>query len=134
MAFSCASPRGGGELRLREVEVTGWVAARDNHAAPPARALDRRAGAGRVAVRVRTRARPGTCLSMTTLFLVAQERGERAERILTGLQWTLGLRARTRPRTWDTVAVPLPGEERRRDVVERLDAVDPEWRDVVALV
>ena len=71
---------------------------------------------------------------MTTLFLVAQERGERAERILTGLQWTLGLRARPRPRTWDTVAVPLPGEERRRDVVERLDAVDPEWRDVVALV
>jgi hypothetical protein len=71
---------------------------------------------------------------MTTLFLVAQERGERAERILTGLQWTLGLRASSRPRTWDTVAVPLPGEERRRDVVERLDAVDPEWRDVVALV
>jgi len=30
--------------------------------------------------------------------------------------------------------VPLPGEERRRDVVERLDAVDPDWRDVVALV
>ena len=71
---------------------------------------------------------------MTTLFLVAQERGERAERILTGLQWTLGLRAASRPRTWDTAAVPLPHEERRRDVVERLDAVDPDWRDVVALV
>jgi hypothetical protein len=71
---------------------------------------------------------------MTTLYLVAQERGERAERILTGLQWTLGLRAPSRPRSWDTAAVPLPTEERRRDVVERLDAVDPDWRDVVALV
>ena len=71
---------------------------------------------------------------MTTLFLVAQERGERAERILTGLQWTLGLRAQSRPRSWDTAAVPLPTQERRRDVVERLDAVDPDWRDVVALV
>jgi hypothetical protein len=71
---------------------------------------------------------------MTTLFLVTRERGERAERILTGLQWTLGLRASTRPRTWDTAAVPVPGESARRDVVERLDAVDPEWRDVVALV
>jgi hypothetical protein len=71
---------------------------------------------------------------VTTLFLIAQERGERAERILTGLQWTLGLRAQARPRTWDTAAVPLPGEERRRDVVDRLDAVDPDWRDVVALV
>jgi hypothetical protein len=70
---------------------------------------------------------------MTTLFLVAQQRGERAERILTGLQWTLGLRARSRPRTWDTAAVTLP-EDSRRDVVERLDEVDPEWRDVVALV
>ena len=71
---------------------------------------------------------------MTTLFLVAQQRGERAERILTGLQWTLGLRARTRPHSWDTAAVPLPQESDRHDVVERLDAVDPEWRDVVALV
>jgi hypothetical protein len=71
---------------------------------------------------------------MTTLFLVAEERGERAERILTGLQWTLGLRAQSRPRSWDTAAVTLPTEERRRDVVERLDAVDPDWRDVVALV
>jgi hypothetical protein len=71
---------------------------------------------------------------MTTLFLIAEERGERAERILTGLQWTLGLRARSRPRTWDTAAVPVPGESARRDVVERLDAVDPDWRDFVALV
>jgi hypothetical protein len=71
---------------------------------------------------------------MTTLFLVTRERSERAERILTGLQWTLGLRASARPRTWDTAAVPVPGESARRDVVERLDAVDPEWRDVVALV
>jgi hypothetical protein len=72
--------------------------------------------------------------SMTTVFLVAEERGERAERILTGLQWTLGLRARSRPRTWDTAAVPLPEASARREVVERLDAVDPDWRDVVALV
>jgi hypothetical protein len=72
---------------------------------------------------------------MTTLFLVAQERGERAERILTGLQWMLGLRASSRrPRTWDTAALPLEGQKQRREVVERLDAVDPEWRDVVALV
>jgi hypothetical protein len=71
---------------------------------------------------------------MTTLFLVAEQRGERAERILTGLQWTLGLRARTRPRGWDTAAVPLPRESARTEVVERLDAVDPDWRDVVALV
>ena len=71
---------------------------------------------------------------MTTLFLVAQQRGERAERILTGLQWTLGLRARSRPRSWDTAAVPVPDASARRDVVERLDAVDPDWRDVVALV
>ncbi|HWM11759.1 MAG TPA: hypothetical protein VNO82_20545 [Solirubrobacteraceae bacterium] len=71
---------------------------------------------------------------MTTLYLVAEERGERAERILTGLQWTLGLRTRSRPRTWDTAAVPLPRESARREVVERLDAVDPDWRDVVALV
>jgi hypothetical protein len=69
-----------------------------------------------------------------TLFLVAEERGERAERILTGLQWTLGLRASARPNTWDTAALPLQGEKQRRDVVERLDAVDPDWRDVVALV
>jgi hypothetical protein len=34
-------PRGGGELRLREVEVTEWAAARDNYTAPLARALDR---------------------------------------------------------------------------------------------
>ncbi len=71
---------------------------------------------------------------MTTLFLVADERGERAERILTGLQWTLGLRARSRPSSWDTAAVTLPRPEARRDVVERLDAVDPGWRDVVELV
>jgi hypothetical protein len=71
---------------------------------------------------------------MTTLFLVTQERGERAERILTGLQWTLGLRGQSRPRTWDTAAVPLPDESARRDVVERLDEVDPAWRDVVSLV
>jgi hypothetical protein len=71
---------------------------------------------------------------MTTLFLVAEERGERAERILTGLQWTLGLRAASRPRSWDTAAVPLPRESARGEVVERLDAVDPGWRDVVALV
>jgi hypothetical protein len=72
---------------------------------------------------------------MTTLFLVAQERGERAERILTGLQWMLGLRASSRPRSWDTAALPLQeGEKQRREVVERLEAVDPEWRDVVALV
>jgi hypothetical protein len=70
---------------------------------------------------------------MTTLYLVAEKRGERAERILTGLQWTLGLRARTRPKSWDTAAVVLPSET-KRDVVERLDAVDPQWRDVVALV
>ncbi len=69
-----------------------------------------------------------------TLFLVAEERGERAERILTGLQWTLGLRANSRPRSWDTAALPLQPEQGKRDVVERLDAVDPEWRDVVALV
>jgi len=69
-----------------------------------------------------------------TLFLVAEERGERAERILTGLQWTLGLRAHSRPRSWDTAALPLPREQGKRDVVERLDAVDPEWRDVVAIV
>jgi hypothetical protein len=30
--------------------------------------------------------------------------------------------------------VPVPSESARREVVERLDAVDPEWRDVVALV
>jgi hypothetical protein len=71
---------------------------------------------------------------MTTLFLVAEERGERAERILTGLQWTLGLRAASRPRSWDTAAVPLPRESARGEVVDRLDAVDPGWRDVVALV
>ena len=41
MAFWCASPRGGGALRLREVEVTPWTDARDNYAAPLARALDR---------------------------------------------------------------------------------------------
>jgi hypothetical protein len=69
-----------------------------------------------------------------TVFLVTQERGERAERILTGLQWTLGLRAPERPRSWDTAALPLQNEKQRRDVVERLDAFDPEWRDVVALV
>ncbi len=68
------------------------------------------------------------------LFLVADERGERAERILTGLQWTLGLRARSRPSLWDTAAVTLPRPSARRDVVERLDAVDPGWRDVVELV
>jgi hypothetical protein len=71
---------------------------------------------------------------MTTLYLVARERGERAERILTGLQWALGLRARSRPRSWDTAAVVLPRRESEREVVERLDAVDPGWRDVVALV
>jgi hypothetical protein len=73
---------------------------------------------------------------MTTLFLVAQERGERAERILTGLQWALGLPARPRPEAWDTAALPrrLPRAEARRDVAERLDAVDPGWRDVVELV
>lgn len=71
---------------------------------------------------------------MTTLFLVAEERGERAERILTGLQWMLGLRASSRPRTWDTAALPVEGEQQRREVVERLEAVDPDWRDVVALV
>jgi hypothetical protein len=71
---------------------------------------------------------------MTTLFLVTQQRGERAERILTGLQWTLGLRASRRPRMWDTAAVPIPRESARREVVERLDEVDPDWRDVVALV
>ena len=69
-----------------------------------------------------------------TVFLIAKQRGERAERILTGLQWMFGLRAPARPRTWDTAALPLRGEKQRRDVVERLDAVDPEWRDVVALV
>ncbi len=41
MAFWCASPRGGGEMRLREVEVTEWAEASDNYAAPLARALDR---------------------------------------------------------------------------------------------
>ena len=71
---------------------------------------------------------------MSMVFLVAEQRGERAERILTGLQWTLGLRAPSRPRSWDTAALPLEGEKQRREVVERLDAVDPEWRDVVALV
>ena len=71
---------------------------------------------------------------MTMLFLVAEQRGERAERILTGLQWTLGLRAASRPRTWDTAALPLEGEKQRRDVIERLDAVDAHRRDVVALV
>jgi hypothetical protein len=69
-----------------------------------------------------------------TVFLIAQQRGERAERILTGLQWTLGLRAPSRPRSWDTAALPLGGEKQRHDVVERLDAVDPDWRDVVAIV
>jgi hypothetical protein len=69
-----------------------------------------------------------------TVYLIARERGERAERILTGLQWTLGLRAPSRPSTWDTAALPLQSERQRRDVVERLDAVDPDWRDVVALV
>jgi hypothetical protein len=76
----------------------------------------------------------GTPKAVTTLFLVAEQRGERAERILTGLQWMLGLRAHSRPRSWDTAAVTLPRPEAKRDVVERLDAVDPEWRDVVALV
>jgi hypothetical protein len=28
----------------------------------------------------------------------------------------------------------VPDASARRDVVERLDAVDPDWRDVVALV
>jgi hypothetical protein len=69
-----------------------------------------------------------------TVFLVAKKRGERAERILTGLQWMLGLRGPARPPTWDTAALPLASEKQRREVVERLDAVDPEWRDVVALV
>lgn len=71
---------------------------------------------------------------MTTVFLVAQQRGERAERILTGLQWALGLRAR-RASGWDTAALPrsLPPTEARRDVAARLDTVDPGWRDVVAL-
>lgn len=69
-----------------------------------------------------------------TVFLVAQKRGERAERILTGLQWALGLRGSERPRSWDTAALPLRSERQRREVVERLDAVDPDWRDVVALV
>jgi hypothetical protein len=41
MAFWCSPPRGGGELRLREVEVTEWAGARDNYTAPVARALDR---------------------------------------------------------------------------------------------
>jgi len=71
---------------------------------------------------------------MTTLFLVTEQRGERAERILTGLQWTLGIRADSRPRSWDTAAVTLSRPEAKRDVVERLDAVDPDWRDVVELV
>lgn len=69
-----------------------------------------------------------------TVYLVAQERGERAERILTGLQWMLGLRGAERPRSWDTAALPLRSERQRHEVVERLDAVDPGWRDVVALV
>jgi hypothetical protein len=30
--------------------------------------------------------------------------------------------------------VPLPRESARGEVVDRLDAVDPDWRDVVALV
>lgn len=71
---------------------------------------------------------------MTMLFLVAEERGERAERILTKLQWMLGVSGASRPRAWDTAALPLRGEKQRREVVERLDDVDPEWRDVVALV
>ena len=71
---------------------------------------------------------------MTTLYLVTEQRGERAERILTGLQWMLGIRADSRPRSWDTAAVTLPRPEAKRDVVERLDAVDPDWRDVVELV
>jgi hypothetical protein len=73
---------------------------------------------------------------MTTLFLVAQERGERAERILAGLQPKLGLRMRRRPDAWDTAALPrdLPRSEARADVTHQLDAVDPAWRDVVALI
>jgi hypothetical protein len=41
MAFWCASPRGGGELRLREVDVTEWAGARESYTAALARALDR---------------------------------------------------------------------------------------------
>jgi hypothetical protein len=73
---------------------------------------------------------------MTTLFLVAQERGERAERILAGLQRELGLRLRRPPAAWDTAALPrdLPRTEAHTDVANQLDAVDPAWRDVVALI
>jgi hypothetical protein len=73
---------------------------------------------------------------MTTLFLVAQERGERAERILEGLQRELGLHVRRPPDAWDTAALPrdLPRPEARQDVATQLDAVDPAWREVVALI
>lgn len=73
--------------------------------------------------------------TMTTVFLVAEQRGERAERILTGLQWTLGLSARHQTSGWDTAALPrsLTRADARRDVAARLDAVDPGWREVVAL-
>ena len=79
--------------------------------------------------------RTGYQKTMTTVFLVAEQRGERAERILTGLQWTLGLSARRRASGWDTAALPrsLPRAEARRDVAARLDAVDPDWREVVAM-
>jgi hypothetical protein len=73
---------------------------------------------------------------MTTLFLVAQERGERAERILAGLQRGLGLRVRHPRDAWDTAALPrdLPRPEAHDDVTSQLDAVDPAWRDIVALI
>jgi hypothetical protein len=73
---------------------------------------------------------------MTTLFLVARERGERAERILAGMQRESGLRVRRPPDAWDTAALQrdLPRPEARDDIATQLDAVDPAWRDVVALI
>jgi hypothetical protein len=66
---------------------------------------------------------------MTTIFLVAQDRDERGERILGSLlnaPAPLG----------DTAGVrhPLPPAEARADVAAWLDEVDSDWRRFVSLL
>lgn len=73
---------------------------------------------------------------MTTLFLVAQESDERAERILHALGRELSPGKQRELGSGDTARVrhPLPPDEARADVAARLDAVDTDWRRYVALL
>ncbi len=66
---------------------------------------------------------------MTTIFLVAQDREERGELILSSLidaPYPLG----------DTAGLrhPAPPDEARAEVAARLDAVDSDWRRFVSLL